>query len=198
VVLLKIEIKQTPSQQDWLDVKDSTLTTVDLRVKNPPDSKWKMMILKSEHSPIRDLIVKWKWIDIKSWVSVHFVRHHIGINHFVKTSRPDRQKNSTTYNRDMLPQGNKVNHKCSANAQAIINISKDRLCYQASPETRNAWEKFLSQLKDSEPELVSLCVPKCVYRNGLCGEPSCCGYNKTDSFQQRSDQYNKLFQEDLM
>ena len=40
--------------------------------------------LLSEHSPIRQMF-KWKWINLLL-ISVHFVRHKIGIRHFVSTS----------------------------------------------------------------------------------------------------------------
>lgn len=191
-MIMHVQITDQPDHKEWASVKDSALTTVGLLTKNEPDSKWKSMILRSEHSPIRELIYKWKWLGLKSWVSVHFVRHHIGIEHFVKTQRSDRQKD-TQYNRDNLPQGALVNHKCVANAQEIINISKKRLCFQASPETRTAWMLFLDSL--DEPELVKLCVPTCIYRNGICPEPKPCGYKKTDEFAKKLSQYVELFEE---
>ena len=69
-----------------------------------------------------------------------------------------------------------IEHECEANAQAIINISKKRLCKQASPETRQAWQMFLDELQEYEPELYLMCVPECVYRNGFCPEFNPCGY----------------------
>jgi hypothetical protein len=191
---MNIEIIKKPTENDWLLIKDSALTTMGLSVKNKPDEQWKSMILRSEHSPIRDLIYQWKWVGLRSWVSVHFVRHKIGIEHFVKTQRSDRQKDSTYYDRDRLPQGALVNHKCSANAQAIINISKKRLCHQASTETRQAWQLLLDNL--DEPELIQLCVPTCIYRNGICPEPKSCGYTKTTDFKIKLQQYIALFKED--
>jgi len=133
-------------------------------------------MLYSEHSPLRQLIIKWKWINLKYWVSVHLVRHNIGILHYVGTQRTDR----TGVNRDDLLQSNLVTHECEANAQAIINISRKRLCKQASKETRDAWTDFLGQLSEYEPELANVCVAECIYRNGFCPEFKPCGYNQSD------------------
>ena len=112
----------------------------------------------------------------------------------MQTQRSDRQKDDIGYDRDQLPQGALVNHKCSANAQAIINISKKRLCHQASIETRQAWQLLLDNL--DELELIKLCVPTCIYRNGICPEPKSCGYTKTADFKIKLQQYTELFKED--
>jgi hypothetical protein len=152
--------------------------------KLEPSSAWKKKILLAEHSPIRLLIIDWKWIDIKSWVSVHFVRHKIGIEHFVKTQRVDRTGNQ----RDQSPQDAKVNHECVGNAQAIINISRKRLCSSASKETRDTWLFFLEELKAIEPELHSVSVKECLYR-GFCPELKCCGYVETEDFKIKLAEY---------
>ena len=155
----------------WRDVADAARTTVG---KEPgtgePSSKWKYKILLAEHSPIRLLSFRWTWYDIPYFVSTHFVRHKIGIEHFVKTSRTDR----TGIDRNKLRQDNPVNHSCHANAQAIINISRKRLCNKASHETKTAWIYFLDELAKIEPELYNACTSECVYR-GFCPEMEPCG-----------------------
>lgn len=173
----------------WADVKEFTLNTVGKKPSSDNISpEWKRKILLCEHSPIRALVIKWKWENIKYWVSVHFVRHKIGIEHFIKTSRTDR----TGINRNELPQSNDVDHMCKANAQAMINISRKRLCKQASMETRDAWKEVLLSIKDKEPELYDVCVPECVYR-GWCYEFKSCGYHKTPHFQETLEKYrNKI------
>jgi len=155
----------------WQDIKDATMTTINKTKGKYPDSEWKTKLLLSEHSPIRKLKINYRWNKLKSWVSVHFVRHSIGITHFVSTARTDR----TGTDRDKLTQDNPVNHEFEANAQAIINISQKRLCLQASKETREAWIEFLDDLKTDEPELYNICVPNCVYRCG-CPEVFNCGF----------------------
>lgn len=156
---------------NWQEIKDATMTTIGLKTGKYPTSDWKLKLLISEHSPIRRLRIKWKWEALKSWVSVHFVRHKFGIEHQVSTKRTDR----TGVNRDELRQDELVVHEFDANAQAIINISRRRLCYQASKETREAWINFLNELKDIESELHTVCVPECVYRCG-CPEVFKCNF----------------------
>lgn len=171
----------------WREVANSCNTTIgkEAGVKEP-SSQWKRRLLMSEHSPIRQISIKWKWTDLLYWVSVHLVRHWLGIVHWVSTQRSDR----TGVSRNDLPQGSFVIHEAEANAQSIINISRKRLCNCASPETREAWKAFLYEVKDKEPELYSVCVPECVYR-GFCPEFYSCGYHKTESFTNQLQQYRK-------
>lgn len=170
----------------WREVADAARTTVGMdKGTGEPSSAWKRKMLLSEHSPIRQLSVQWKWAGLKYWVSVHFVRHKVGIEHFVRTQRTDR----TGQDRDQIAQSASVDHECLANAQAIINISRKRLCRQASPETQAAWRTFLDTLSVAEPELTSVCVPECVYR-GFCPEIKCCGYCQTEMFREALAQYH--------
>lgn len=172
----------------WREVADSARTTIGLEegTTEVADS-WKKHILLAEHSPIRQLTYKWKWYDLPYWVSVHFVRHWLGILHWVKTSRSDR----TGIDRDMLTQDNPVNHECEANAQAIINISRKRLCSKASPETRQAWKQVVDSLKVVDPVLASVCVPECIYR-GFCPEFNGCGLIDSHEAQDRLNEYRRI------
>ena len=174
-----VTLKYFRSRFAWRDVADAARTTIRMEEgEKEPSSSWKRRILLSEHSPIRQMTFKWKWIGLKYWVSVHFVRHKIGIEHFVSTQRSDR----TGVDRNETPQSAPVNHECFANAQALIFISRKRLCRQASPETTAAWRLVLGEVKACEPELHSVCVPECVYR-GFCPEFKSCGYADTEAFR---------------
>ena len=172
---------------NWQNIKNATMTTISKDMGKMPDSEWKRKLLLSEHSPIRKLKISWKWYDLMYWVSVHFVRHKIGIEHWVSTQRTDR----TNINRNEKPQGAFVDHEAEANAQAIITISRKRLCKCASKETQEAWKKVLDEIEKVEPELRSCCVPDCVYRNGLCVEFFSCSYNKTPKFEEELKNYIK-------
>lgn len=119
---------------------------------------------------------------------MHFVRHKIGVEHFVTTQRDDR----TGKERDYISQETLVNHNCFANAASIIQISRKRLCRMAHPETRNAWLLFLKELRNFEPELVDVCVPECVYRYGNCPEFKSCGWNNSDDYLQKLSTYMDL------
>lgn len=169
----------------WREVADSANTTIHLEAGDKePSSKWKRRMLLCEHSPVRQHTIKCKWYDIKSWVSVHFVRHKIGIEHWVRTQRTDRTK----VDRDELPQDNLIEHEFEANVQAFINISRKRLCRLAAAETREAWQMVLDQIREQEPELYSVCVPDCVYR-GYCYEYRSCGFFKTEDFGKKLSDY---------
>lgn len=136
-------------------------------------------MLLAEHSPIRSCLYRIVFKDMKSWVATHFVRHHIGIEKFVRTQRPDRT--DPIIERDSLPQGALVDVHLVLNAQSWINISRKRLCQCASPETREAWNLALDKLNCIDPELKAVCVKECLYR-GFCPEIKSCGYVNTASF----------------
>ena len=172
----------------WRDVADCANTTIGKPDgEKEPSASWKKRILLSEHSPIRNMYFDFRWTDLKYWVSVHFVRHKLGIEHFVSTQRTDR----TQISRDEIPQDSLVTHRISVNIQAMINISRKRLCKNASIETQEAWKAILETLKEKEPEIVSVCVPDCVYR-GQCYEFRCCGYDKTSDYKERIESYRNI------
>ena len=111
------------------------------------------------------------------------------IEHFVRTQRSDR---TDIEDRGKLPQETPVEHEFEANPQAIINISRKRLCNQAAKETKQAWEIFLEKnVKETLPELEKVCVRECVYR-GFCPELYPCGYSKTKEFKKKRKEYVNL------
>ena len=159
----------------WQEVKDAAMNTIGKESGKYPDSAWKKRILLAEHSPIRLLTFTIRLTDIPYFCSTHFCRHHEGVTHFVSTQRTDR----TGIDRDKLPQDALVTHTMVLNAQAMINISRKRLCSQADKTTRLVWNEVLQTLYDLEPELWSACVRECVYRN-FCPEMRSCGYCGSD------------------
>lgn len=183
---MRVELRDY--QDKWQEIKNATLNTIGKNKGTYPESDWKRKLLLSEHSPIRKLKIGWRWLDLMSWVSVHITRHKFGVDHFVSTRRSDR----INKNRNELSQGELVTHEIEANAQAIIAISRKRLCLQASKETREAWEKAIKEMiLPNEPELASVCVKECIYRGGLCPEVFPCGYNETDKFKEELKEYWK-------
>lgn len=180
---MKVELRSYIDS--WQDIKNTTMNTIGKNKGSYPTSEWKHNLLLSEHSPIRKLKVSWRWEGLKYWVSVHLVRHKQGIEHFVSTQRTDR----TGLDRNELPQGSLVNHECEANAQALISISRKRLCNCASLETRQAWQEVKDKVAEVEPELSKCMVRECVYRNGLCPEMFPCNFNKTKAFEEELKEY---------
>jgi hypothetical protein len=166
-----MKVEKLETLGTWRMVADAARTTVGKGpCKFEPDCFWKTRILRAEHSPIRIIHLRWRWIDIPYWVSVHFVRHHVGIEHFVRSQRTDR----TGVPRDKLPQNAEVTHECIANLQAMLSISKARLCSQASATTAEAWQMVLDAYHGEQPELVELCKPTCELY-GVCTEFNPCG-----------------------
>lgn len=149
-------------------VDDCRATVGKESLGHDPSSSFKKKILLAEHSPIRDIIFKWKWVDIKSWITGHWVRHKWEC--FVKTQRSDR----TGIDRNKLPQDAPVDFTGEANVQSLIDTMRKRLCYQAAPETREYAEDLKAVITEVEPEIGNVLVPNCIYRNG-CPEMSTCG-----------------------
>ena len=171
----------------WRDVADCANTPIGREDgTREPSSSWKLRILLAEHSPIRSLWYHFKWTGLKYWVSVHLTRHKVGIEHYVKTQRSDRKG----IDRDGLPQDARVDHRIVANAQAIINISRKRLCRNSSQETREAWLSLLETIRESDPEIYAACVPDCVYR-GHCFEMESCGFWKSHRYKMARYEYVK-------
>ena len=180
-------IKWTEYKDVWPKVKRSARTTVNKEGSGEyPSDSWKKTILLAEHSPIRRIRFSWKWEDLKSWISVHFVRHKFGIEHWVTTQRTDR----TGVDRDASRQDTRVSHECEANAQALIFISRRRLCSQASLETRQAWTEVKNEVAKVDPVLASVMVPECVYR-GFCPEFTSCGYTLTERYKKELEEYRR-------
>lgn len=164
---------------NWRDVADAARTTIRMdEGAGEPSLKWKRSMLLAEHSPIRKLCFNWKWYDLPYWVSVHFVRHKFGIEHFVSTQRTDRTGEDRTAKTQDAP----VVHECFANAQALIFMARRRLCSCASPETRQAFLALKDEIAKVDPAVASCMVRECVYR-GFCPEAKTCGYTVTKEFQ---------------
>lgn len=155
---------------DWQEVVDDCRATVGKgSLGKEPSKDFKVGILIAEHSPIRDIAIKWRWKGIKMWIAVHWVRHKW--EKFVQTQRTDR----TGIERDKLPQDSLVNFTGEANTQHLIDTWRKRLCFQASTETREYAEDFKVVLHGVEPEISDVLVPNCVYRGG-CPEMQTCKY----------------------
>ena len=170
----KVEIRKYPTETDWMWCKECTLNTVGKSSTKLPTEQWMQKLILAEHSPLREL-----WFGIKmtipSYVSVHFVRHHIGVNHYVQSQRNDRQSD---YDRTKAPQDAMVSHIMSVNAQELVFMAHKRLCGQADPYTRKVMQEIVRQVVELDPKFKEVLVPLCGYRNGKCTEFHCCGLNK--------------------
>lgn len=183
---------------DWEEVvNDCRMTVSKEELGHEPSQTFKKAILISEHDPIRDIEVKFRWASIKYWVAMHW-KTHIWRSR-TNTQRNDRQDN---YDRNKAPQDSPVEFIGDANAQHLIDTMRKRLCYMAAPETRKYAEDLKETLHGIEPELSDVLVPNCVYRCG-CPENGKCKffenvikYNPemaSTDIQKRYDAYNKMF-----
>jgi hypothetical protein len=172
---LSVTVNRVTSQERALDAARMTVGKA-FTSKSPTEGWWRK-ILFARHSPIRtvefDIILR----GVPEWIHTHLVRHHVGIEKFVRTQRPDRTDDDRK--RSEIPQGECKDMLLSINAESLMLISQKRLCKQASPETRYIWSRVVDEVAKIDPILANLCVPECVYR-GVCPEMKCCGFSITE------------------
>lgn len=188
---------------DWGEVVDDCRSTVRKPpLGHEPSTGFKKRILIAEHSPIRDIVVRWIWPGIPYWIAMHW-KTHIWESK-VSTQRTDR----TGIDRTKQPQDTPVDFTGEANPQHLVDTMRKRLCRQAAKETREYAEDFKAALHEVEPEISDVCVPQCVYRCG-CPEISPCMGEKrwfdemvkkypklaSTNIQERYDEYNRIFWE---
>ncbi len=110
-------------------------------------------------------------IELPYWVSVHFVRHKHGVEHYVSSQRNDRQHD---YDRAKAPQDSPVVHIMDINAQELLQMARMRLCGQASVETQMAMTLIRDAVVQVNPEFADFMKPKCLVHGG-CNEFVPCG-----------------------
>lgn len=156
-------------------------TTVRFDSKVSLENAYKMM-----HSPIRTQEFLIQLIDIPTFVSVHLVRHKIGVEHFVLTNRNDR--GGVVANRNTP-----VNHTMKINAESLITLARKRLCFKSHIETVKVMSLIKKEIKLIDPALYKFMVPDCVFRNGICAEGRfTCGKKK--AIMDRYSYYAKIFE----
>lgn len=162
----------------WDTVKELALFTIGKVPKeDEPSEAWERRMAIACHSPIRARMFLVKMLNIPYYVSVHLVRHKIGVEHFVRTNRSDR----TCRNTDGDSRSTPTNHAMLINAEALINMSRKRLCSMADATTRMVWSSVVSALSGVDKVVASRCVRTCVHCN-FCPEFTCCGYVNTPAF----------------
>ena len=126
-------------------------------------------LYECEHSPIRTQLFWVEMHEIPSFVSVHFVRHKVGVEHFVKSLRDDRSGTGDE------TRESPVNHAMLINAAALIQMARKRLCGKAHKHTIRVMHGIRDAIAAIDPALVKFMVPECEYRGGTCHELSSCG-----------------------
>ena len=183
---------------DWQEVvNDCRATVAKGELGREPSTAFKKSILISEHDPVRDIEIKFRWLSIPYWIAMHW-KTHIWRSR-TNTQRNDRQ---TRYDRDKAPQDAPVDFIGDANVQHLIDTEWKRLCRMAAPQTQVYAVDLKMAIHSHEPEISDVLVPNCVYRCG-CPEANGCGWfdamvkkypglASTD-IQERYDTYNEIF-----
>lgn len=172
VANIKVEILRNPSKEDWERCYMLALNTmgkkyVDAAVTTP----WKSRMLKCKHSPIRTLMFTIR-MTIPYYVSTHFVRHKIGVEHYVQSQRNDRQ---TNYDRESAPQDAMVSHIMEINAEQLMFMANRRLCGMADKTTRYVMTLICKAVEHCNAEFIGHLKPMCEYIHE-CPEFRTCGY----------------------
>ena len=126
-------------------------------------------LYQCEHSPLRAALWLIELDGVKTHVSVHLVRHKIGVEHFVQSNRADRGGDKEA-DRDTP-----IYHTMLINAEALITMARKRLCYQASASTRYTMMQIQRAVAVIDSDLAEYMVPTCIYRGGHCPELRSCG-----------------------
>lgn len=169
---IKVEVLRHPTDDDWQWVKRLALNTMGKTylMDKEMSLELKKKYLCSEHSPIRTLnfIIK---MEIPYCDSVCFVRHKMGVEHFVQSQRNDRQDK---YDRYEAPQGMPVSHIMYVNAQELIFMARKRLCGKASANVQKIMRAIVKEVLKTNPEFADVLVPQCRYMHA-CPEFQSCG-----------------------
>lgn len=168
---MTVDLIHGPTEADWLEVKRRALVTVGKRPMDKPRSEWRKAILRARHSPIRYLVYSYYIHDIPTWVATHLVRHHVGIQPYVKSQRNDRQHD---YDRNAARQDAPVDMIIDVNAEALQTLANKRLCNKAARETQEVVREMCRLAVEHTPELLSVLVPECVRHGGVCYEMQSC------------------------
>ena len=168
---MKVEILRHPTDHDWMRCKALALGTEGKEPTTPPSDEWKRRILEARHSPIRTLMFTVR-MDVPYWVSVHYVRHKVGVEHYVRSQRNDRQSD---YDRNAARQDTPVTHVMDLNADALITIVQKRLCHKAAKETQEVARLIADEVLKVNPEFFDVLTEPCVFNGRNCHEMRSCG-----------------------
>lgn len=165
---MNVEIIRFPSEEDWQRCLFLARVTQGTERFSTPSESWRRKLINSEHSPMRTLPFTIALWEIPYFVSVHLVRHKYGVEHYVKSQRsnPDRAS---------VRQDAPVNHLLDMNLQALVNMSRKRLCTKADAVTRAVMTQIRDAVVAADPIYADFLVPDCIYRGG-CHEFESCGF----------------------
>lgn len=171
---MTVTVLEYPTEEDWMKVKQRALVTIGKKAVTPPDYDWKIKMLRCRHSPIRKLSFSFLITDMPYWLHVELVRHHIGIEKYVKSQRDDRNQSDTP--RAKKPQDAPVDMIIDVNAEALLTIMNKRLCGAASFDMQVLMLVIREEVIKTNPEFTRFLVPMCQHIGG-CKEFASCNGN---------------------
>ena len=166
---MKVKIKRLTDinlVQEACDVTQSKNRGAKLSIKT-----WGQLLKTAHgvpHSPIRAALWRIYCYDVPYYVHVHLVRHHVGCQFYVRSQRPNKGRADAV-------QGELVDMIIDINANALIDMSKARLCNKADTKTCELMTLITDCYRDG-----------CDYERCLAENmgPPCAIYNKC--FEQRA------------
>ena len=144
---------------NWVEILNISRATQGLAPLESVTGRWIERLVKSQHSPLR-FRQYYIEFDCPYWVAMHLRTHWVGVTAMdisatvIVSSRTDITKVARDPERI-------VTVFTVMNAQAVLNISKARLCTKASPETVKVWEDILAELYLLDPTVIDHCETSC-------------------------------------
>ena len=172
----------------WRTAREVARKTMDNDDTEAPVSEaFKIKLLTSGHSPIRELRFKVKIDNMSVFTCQQYTRHHIAleshsvqelihstdVEHYVASQRPDR--------RNGKERGEFCNYSFTINMQGLIDASKKRLCNGAEAEAVKIWKGVRECMHHINPELSRLMHPSCVWDGGCKEIYSKCRWFETSA-----------------
>jgi len=129
-------------------------------------------MLNIQHSPIRTQIYIVKMYNIPAFVAHHFRTHTVGImGHWITSRRDDRGGEAAE------TRSEPVNHMFIANAEALINMARQRLCIiDVHPKTREVMVEIVHQISLKEQFLANHMISECDYAKKCISMKPCGKY----------------------
>ena len=169
---MTVELVGVPNEKEKMWFKQCVLGTMGKEASIQPTDEFIHKILRARHSPAKEIVFKFVLRDVPYWVSVHLVRHNIGVNWYVESQRNDRQNK---YDRNSARQDTPITMRCTVNALELMHIANMRLCSKASKETHDLVQTMCFLVENEFPAIKGLLVPMCEYQGGRCDEINTCG-----------------------
>jgi len=121
-------------------------------LKKPSLELWSKLLRTAggvPHSPMRAVEYRFYFNEIPSHNTVHFIRHHVGVQPYVKSQRDDRNAGWSVPRKDK-PQGEPISMMFDINVNSLLDMAKARLCNQADKDTKAIMKQMRRCLENGD------------------------------------------------